>query len=202
MNQTTYAREFDDADLAALADSGEHYLDESGFFFMPTQSEMQEVAEIGDTLFFLDLFRSFWHQLRVCAPCLGMNSELRNVARTMKGRNAGRNPGLKGVLIYNNYNFGAGVRARRFFESLACDWEKSLEEQIWKFDDCSRGPKDASGIPCLGGRAVQAVAAESFRLHRNIPLLFGVKILKAVRFEVFILAGPRQNGFLRIIDKP
>ncbi len=67
MNQTTYAREFDDADLAALADSGEHYLDESGFFFMPTQSEMQEVAEIGDTLLFLDLFRSFWHQLRVCA---------------------------------------------------------------------------------------------------------------------------------------
>ena len=75
-------------------------------------------------------------------------SELRNVARAMKGRNAGRNPGLKGVLIYNN--FAAGVRARRFFESLACDWEKSLEEQIWKFDDCSRGPKDTSGIPCLG----------------------------------------------------
>jgi hypothetical protein len=66
------------------------------------------------------------------ASRLGMNSELRNVARSMKGRNAGRNPGLKGVLIYKN--FGACVRARRFFESLACDWEKSLEEQIWKFD--------------------------------------------------------------------
>jgi hypothetical protein len=30
------------------------------------------------------------------ASRLGMNSELRNVARSMKGRNAGRNPGLKG----------------------------------------------------------------------------------------------------------
>jgi len=63
-----YAREFDDADLAALADSGEYYLDESSFFLMPTQNEMQELAEIGDTLLFLDRFRSFWHQLRVCVP--------------------------------------------------------------------------------------------------------------------------------------
>jgi hypothetical protein len=39
-----YAREFDDADLDALADSGKHHLDESGFFLMPTQNEMQELA--------------------------------------------------------------------------------------------------------------------------------------------------------------
>ena len=61
-----------------------------------------------------------------------MNSELRNVARSMKGQNTERNPSLKGVLIYKNFN--AGVRARRFFESLARDREKCLEEQIWKFD--------------------------------------------------------------------
>ena len=42
-----YAGEFTDADLDALADAGEFYLDESGFFLMPTQKEMQELAEIG-----------------------------------------------------------------------------------------------------------------------------------------------------------
>ena len=57
-----YAGEFDDADLDALAAAaGEHYLDESGFFLMPTQNEMRELAEIGDTLLFLDRFRLFRH---------------------------------------------------------------------------------------------------------------------------------------------
>jgi len=42
-----YAGEFTDAGLDGLADAGDHYLDQSTFFFMPTQNEMQEPAEIG-----------------------------------------------------------------------------------------------------------------------------------------------------------
>jgi hypothetical protein len=34
-----YAGEFNDSDLNALADIGELYLDESAFFFMPTQKK-------------------------------------------------------------------------------------------------------------------------------------------------------------------
>jgi hypothetical protein len=51
MNESEYyAGEFTDADLDALADAGDFYLDESGFFLMPTQGEMQKLAEIGETL--------------------------------------------------------------------------------------------------------------------------------------------------------
>jgi len=58
MNESDYyAGEFTDADLDALADAGDFYLDESGFFLMPTQMEMQELAEMGDTLLFIDRFR-------------------------------------------------------------------------------------------------------------------------------------------------
>ena len=40
MNESEYcADEFTDADLNALADAGEFYLGESGFFLMPTQKE-------------------------------------------------------------------------------------------------------------------------------------------------------------------
>jgi hypothetical protein len=39
-----YAGEFTDTDLNALADVGEFYLDEEGFFLMPTQKEMQNLA--------------------------------------------------------------------------------------------------------------------------------------------------------------
>ena len=47
MNESEYyAGEFADADLDALADAGEVYLDESGFFLMPTQGEMQKLAEM------------------------------------------------------------------------------------------------------------------------------------------------------------
>jgi hypothetical protein len=56
-----YADEFTDADLDALADAGESYLDESGFFLMPTQKEMQQLAEMGETLLFIDWFRLVWH---------------------------------------------------------------------------------------------------------------------------------------------
>jgi hypothetical protein len=58
MNESEYyACEFTDTDLNTLADAGEFYLDESGFFLMPTQKEMQELAEMGNTLLFIDLFR-------------------------------------------------------------------------------------------------------------------------------------------------
>jgi hypothetical protein len=56
-----YADEFTDTDLDALADAGEFYLDESGFFLMPTQKEMQQLAEMGDTLLFIDWFRLVCH---------------------------------------------------------------------------------------------------------------------------------------------
>ena len=47
MNESEYyTGEFTDADLNALADAGEFYLDESGFFLMPTQKEMQELAAV------------------------------------------------------------------------------------------------------------------------------------------------------------
>ena len=39
-----YAGEFTDTDLNAAADVGEFYLDEEGFFLMPTQKEMQNLA--------------------------------------------------------------------------------------------------------------------------------------------------------------
>jgi hypothetical protein len=51
-----YAGEFSDADLNALADAGDFYLDESGFFLMPTQGEMQKLAEMGETLIVIDWF--------------------------------------------------------------------------------------------------------------------------------------------------
>ena len=51
-----YASEITDAELDRLADGGEFYLDESGFYMMPTQEEIQEMADMGDTLSFIDWF--------------------------------------------------------------------------------------------------------------------------------------------------
>jgi len=57
MNESEYyASEFADADLNALADAGEVYLNESGFFLMPTQEEMQKLSEMGETLLLIDWF--------------------------------------------------------------------------------------------------------------------------------------------------
>jgi hypothetical protein len=53
-----YATELTDAEIDALADAGEFYLDESGFFLMPTQKEMQKLAHMGETLLFIDNSRS------------------------------------------------------------------------------------------------------------------------------------------------
>jgi hypothetical protein len=49
-----YATELTDAEIEALADAGEFYLDESGFFLMPTQKEIQQLARMGETLLFIE----------------------------------------------------------------------------------------------------------------------------------------------------
>jgi hypothetical protein len=65
MNESEYyAGEFTDAELNALADAGEVYLDESGFFLMPTQWEMQKLAEMGEALLFIDWLGHYNAQLR------------------------------------------------------------------------------------------------------------------------------------------
>jgi hypothetical protein len=59
MNESEYyAGEFNDSDLDSLADTGEFYLNESAFFFMPTQKEMQQLAEMGNALLVVDWFRT------------------------------------------------------------------------------------------------------------------------------------------------
>jgi hypothetical protein len=59
MNESEYyAGEFNDSYLNALADTGEFCLDESGFFFMPTQKDMQQLAEMGNALLVVDWFRT------------------------------------------------------------------------------------------------------------------------------------------------
>ena len=59
MNESEYyAGQFTDTDLNALADAGEFYLDESGFFLMLTQKEMQELAQMGNTLLFMEWSRT------------------------------------------------------------------------------------------------------------------------------------------------
>ena len=59
MNEEEYhATELTDAEIDTLADAGEFYLDESGFFLMPTQKEMQKLARMGEALLFLDWFRT------------------------------------------------------------------------------------------------------------------------------------------------
>jgi hypothetical protein len=52
-----YASEFTDAELDALADAGEFYLGESGFFMMPTQGELKSLAMEGSGLLLVDWLR-------------------------------------------------------------------------------------------------------------------------------------------------
>ena len=49
MNEAEYfSSEFTDAELDRQADAGEFFLDESGFFLMPTQVEIQEMVVQGE----------------------------------------------------------------------------------------------------------------------------------------------------------
>jgi hypothetical protein len=58
MNESEYyASEMADAELDAIADAGEFYLEEAGFFLMPTQEDMQAMAEEGTLDLCAELFR-------------------------------------------------------------------------------------------------------------------------------------------------
>jgi hypothetical protein len=53
-----YASEFADADSDTLADAGEYYLEDAGFYEMPTQREIEEMRQGGEALLFIDWFRT------------------------------------------------------------------------------------------------------------------------------------------------
>ena len=42
-----YAGEFTNREIDAVANAGDFYLDESGFFLMPTKAEMRKLADEG-----------------------------------------------------------------------------------------------------------------------------------------------------------
>jgi hypothetical protein len=48
--QEYWASEMRDSDLDAAADTGEYFLEESGFSMMPTQAEMQRMAQEGEII--------------------------------------------------------------------------------------------------------------------------------------------------------
>ena len=59
MNEAEYyTSEFTQAELDALADAGEFYLEETGFSMMPTLEEMKILAKEGDALLFIEWFRT------------------------------------------------------------------------------------------------------------------------------------------------
>jgi hypothetical protein len=49
-----YAGDVSDAELDAVADAGDYYLEESGFYRMPSLEEMQKMAELGERLLLMD----------------------------------------------------------------------------------------------------------------------------------------------------
>jgi hypothetical protein len=56
-----YAGEFTDREIDAVADGGDFYLDESGFFLMPTQEEMRNLLDEGVVILTSELL---WKQLQ------------------------------------------------------------------------------------------------------------------------------------------
>ena len=50
-----YAGEFTDREIDAVADAGDFYLDESGFFLMPTQEEMRKLVDEGIVVLICEL---------------------------------------------------------------------------------------------------------------------------------------------------
>ena len=93
-----------------------------------------------------------------------MNRKLPSIARPVDDRKAGHNPVLKSVLIYEN--FAAGVRARRFFESLASESEKTLEEQMWDFD--ALGIREVRNAAASAARKADVVAV-SVSAQQELP---------------------------------
>jgi hypothetical protein len=45
-----YATEFSDADLDAIGDAGDFYLEESGFFYLPSQEKIEQLTREGEEL--------------------------------------------------------------------------------------------------------------------------------------------------------
>jgi hypothetical protein len=45
-----YATEVSDADLDAIADAGDFHLEESGFFYLPSQHEIEQLMREGEEL--------------------------------------------------------------------------------------------------------------------------------------------------------
>ena len=45
-----YATEVSDADLNAIADAGDFHLEESGFFYLPSQHEIEQLMREGEEL--------------------------------------------------------------------------------------------------------------------------------------------------------
>ena len=51
MNESEYyASEIQDSEIDALADAGEFYLDENGFYFTPSQAEIDRLVREGEQL--------------------------------------------------------------------------------------------------------------------------------------------------------
>jgi hypothetical protein len=55
MNEAEYyASEFTDTQIDALADAGQCYLNESGFYLMPTREEIDKMAVEGEAIIFVE----------------------------------------------------------------------------------------------------------------------------------------------------
>lgn len=57
-----YAGEFTDREINAVADAGDFYLDESGFFLMPTQEEMRKLVDEGIVVLTCELLLKQWEE--------------------------------------------------------------------------------------------------------------------------------------------
>ncbi len=58
-----YATEITDAEIDAQADSGECYLDESGFYFMPTREDIRLMMIEGERIYIEELERDMLKEL-------------------------------------------------------------------------------------------------------------------------------------------
>src|SRR5271165_7177320 len=97
-------------------------------------------------------------------PGQGMNTERRMIARSVQDREAGHNPVLRAVLIYEN--FATGVRARGFCERLVRASDNTLEEQMWSFDVL--GIREARNAAASAARKADVVIV-SVLGHTDLP---------------------------------
>jgi len=86
------------------------------------------------------------------------------IARSVQDREAGHNPVLRAVLIYEN--FATGVRARGFCERLVRASDNTLEEQMWSFDVL--GIREARNAAASAARKADLVIV-SVLGHTDLP---------------------------------